>query len=738
MIDHMLGRPSSKSRRLQVLAVISFWSAYLYRHGPPGARAFSKLLSRRLTAWQTVVVTMLYLYAARNFSALVGLASPEPMANMYDATFFRATWVLTALDAGFWTAMRIRSKWLRDIASIVFSVFYLFATESADEKVRKVRGMLTVEHLRVSWNKSTTPYISFSQGLLRPRFTRWPPRQVRIQRPSASDYRDPVDAWLFYDGPLADLAYHDRVILDIPGGGFVAMNPRCNDDKLFAWAAKSGLPILSLDYKKAPEFPYPYALNECLDVYTTLTQSRGRCIGMSGKKQPRIIITGDSAGGNLAVACTLMILETRLPQFRRSAARADLPPPEGLVCFYPCLDTNIGNWMSDEQMSLIRDRNMRTVNKPIVRRKSQQYDDLVGTPHHSDVEDDAVVTPPEDRGEYESTTAAAAATTAAKTATAPKLSDLPTKPDSALHAGPMKTRLATASMISYFNDRVLTPEMMRSIIILYVGPHNRPDFSTDYLLSPVLAPDALLAEFPKTYFMTGERDPLVDDTVIFAGKLRRAKVAASAAALRRGMYDDDGLTDEQRLQKLGLAEVMLIPGTSHGFMQFPSVYPPAWKHLDRSAQWFDQLYAHNDEIREMRRGRSGRRNDARTSTGGAAGAVPVPTAGPVGEATGINGTVHPHPDTPAESSGDEDRPLEMTKVSRGGNVTENGTGRKGNLGGGGADEPTRAGGLSVNRRPGGMVRNKTLSKLSSEEDLLSRRMNGLAGGLTGAGSGHDE
>jgi hypothetical protein len=31
MIDHLLGRPSVKSRRLQVLAVLAFWSAYLVR-----------------------------------------------------------------------------------------------------------------------------------------------------------------------------------------------------------------------------------------------------------------------------------------------------------------------------------------------------------------------------------------------------------------------------------------------------------------------------------------------------------------------------------------------------------------------------------------------------------------------------------------------------------------------------------------------------------------------------------
>lgn len=32
MIDHVLGRPSVKSRRLQVLAVLAFWSAYIFRY----------------------------------------------------------------------------------------------------------------------------------------------------------------------------------------------------------------------------------------------------------------------------------------------------------------------------------------------------------------------------------------------------------------------------------------------------------------------------------------------------------------------------------------------------------------------------------------------------------------------------------------------------------------------------------------------------------------------------------
>ncbi|KAK2022006.1 alpha/beta-hydrolase [Colletotrichum zoysiae] len=728
MIDHVLGRPSVKSRRLQVLAVLAFWSAYLFRgpsHGPPVLRFLSKLTTKRLTAWQTVVITMIYLYAARHFSTLVGLASPEPMANMYDATYFRATWILTALDAGFWTAMKIRAKWLRDLASIVFSVFYMVAAEKADEKVRKVRGMLTVEHLRVSWDKGTTPYLSFFQNLMRPRFSRWPPRAIRIPRPAGSDYKEPVSAWLYLDGPLTDLAHHNRIVLDIPGGGFVAMDPRCNDDKLFAWASKTGLPVLSLDYKKAPEFPYPYALNECFDVYTTLIRSKGRCIGMSGRETPKIVITGDSAGGNLATATTLMIVERTSVPMRRYSSTGDLPLPDGLVLFYPALDMNIGNWMSDDQMSLMKDRRLRSTNQPIIRRKSMQYNDLVGTPHHSDDEEDSSTKQSTELTIKEAEIASQMALASphpeyshgGPQGPSPNMqfltADAKRKQSTSHHSEPLRTRLAMSSMISYFNDRVLTPEMMRAMIILYIGPHNRPDFSKDYLLSPVLTPDSLLARFPKVYFLTGERDPLVDDTVIFSARLRKVKEAMFDQA--RSERSDHGDGVESVFNPKDVAEVMLIPGISHGFMQFPTVYPPAWKHFERSAEWITEIFASADAVRE-REGRGRRR---------AAG----------GHLT--NGNTEGRHHLRAESSGDEDRPLEisMTRANRKNTLTKEPQAMdesesivdKGE--GGGKKRNGRARGASKSS-------GASLVKLKSTDDLLGRRMQGLAGGLTGVG-GHE-
>lgn len=64
------------------------------------------------------------------------LAAPEPLANLYSPDFYRATWVTTAVDTGFATAQSIQPKFLRDIMSIVFFIYYLFYAREADEKVR--------------------------------------------------------------------------------------------------------------------------------------------------------------------------------------------------------------------------------------------------------------------------------------------------------------------------------------------------------------------------------------------------------------------------------------------------------------------------------------------------------------------------------------------------------------------------------------------------------------------------
>ena len=603
--------------------------------------------------------------------------------------------------------MRIRAQWARNLCSILFSSYYLICAEQADEKVRKVRSVVTVDHLRVSWNKTTTPYLAFFTKLMRPRFTRFSPRAIRIPRPSESSYTEPIHAWLYFDGPLSALRKHSKIVLNIPGGGFVAMSPRTHDDALFAWAGRTGLPVLSVDYKKAPEYPYPFALNECFDVYSMLMSSRGRCIGLSGDRKPRVVISGDSAGGNLAADVVLMALQSNSDDWN---AESELVAPDALVLIYPSLDFNIGNWMTDEQMALIRDRDSRPTNKRILRRKTSEYGKLTpNTPLPSDGEEDAPSPPKLKIDEAQKfseadSDAQAPGSTRKQAATTPP-TPLP------------KTRLATPSLLSYVSDRVLTPEMMRAMIILYIGPHTRPDFSTEYLLSPVLAPEQLLSRFPKTYFLTGERDPLVDDTVIMAGRIRAAKRAIwnerdelgtlSSQERKRGWREDDHV------------EVCLVEGVSHGFIQMAPLYHEAWKYIFKIGEWYESAFTKADARTALKIEANGtaqvRRNfQERTDAD---------------EALPNEHRERHHKRTGTSSSGEDDRPLEMSNSIKSKKTSANPKeAASHDLDFFTFNPPaTPAEGLARDH-PMGHVRSVT--SLASEEDLLGRRMKGLVGGLT--------
>ncbi|RMY45477.1 hypothetical protein D0863_16036 [Hortaea werneckii] len=771
MIDHVLGRPSTRFRKYQVFTVVLLWSLYLYRgdrHGPKPLRGLSQYLSKRLTTWRSIVVFCLTWYVSRNFARVVGLESPEPLANLYTRSYFRATWVTTALDAGFWTAMHLRPKWLKDLASVIFTLYYLVCAEQADEMVRKVRGGLTLQHLRVSWDKPNTPCIAAVTKLLRPKKCRLrsEPVRLRIHRPKESSYQDAIHAWLYYDGPISDLKYHDKVVLDIPGGGFVAMDPRCHDDKLLTWAARTGLPVLALDYRKAPEYPYPYALNECYDAYHTLITSRGRCIGMSGAAEPKIVVSGDSAGGNLAVGLILMLLQNSPhASYVPGVKGRSLPLPEALVCIYPALDMNISNWMTDEQMALIKAPERRGTNQAVLRHKSDDYKRLTpDTPHGSDeflngqAASSTALRRTVSRSakllESEPTTASPISTTDADTphtsaahtvdttATKPSHS-LPTRPQ------PLRTRLAMSSMISYFNDRILSPEMLRAMIILYIGPYNRPDFATDFLLSPLLAPENLLAYFPKVYLLTGERDPLVDDTVIFAGRLRQAKLQRFQERQELGL-----LPASERFDERHHVEVTLIPGISHGFLQFVSVFPDGWKHIAQCSRWMKRAFQEAEAGRE----RDSPVADPLAAAGEEpAGSVAVSVnATPMEEEerrTGndyfdwVQGARRTHQHRSRAGSSDlEDRPLEMGLLSmtarKGKHASgghDSGSSRRGKegrsaaaSGRGQVKKPSAMNGFSSGRRSPITTR-KSLVRLASTEDLMSRRMHGLTSGMMGDG-----
>lgn len=78
-------------------------------------------------------------------------------------------------------------------------------------------------------------------------------RKVLLPRPKSSKHSKPISALLFFARPEAELQTCTELILDFPGGGFISMGPDCHEERLRRWAKRTGKPVLSVDYGKAPE-----------------------------------------------------------------------------------------------------------------------------------------------------------------------------------------------------------------------------------------------------------------------------------------------------------------------------------------------------------------------------------------------------------------------------------------------------------------------------------------------------
>lgn len=93
-------------------------------------------------------------------------------------------------------------------------------------------------------------------------------------------------------------------VLYLHGGGFTIMLPETTAKLSKHLAVGAGALVVGPDYRLAPEAPYPAALDDCVAVYRWLREHAAD----AGGDPERIIIAGDSAGGNLAAAATLRLI----------------------------------------------------------------------------------------------------------------------------------------------------------------------------------------------------------------------------------------------------------------------------------------------------------------------------------------------------------------------------------------------------------------------------------------------
>jgi acetyl esterase/lipase len=100
--------------------------------------------------------------------------------------------------------------------------------------------------------------------------------------------------WLLPSG-----AARDRAILFVHGGGYVACTPQTHRPLTTALAKDSGVPVFAVDYRLAPEHPFPAALDDVLAAYDMLVTS--------GIPPNGIVLAGDSAGGGLVLSAAIAL-----------------------------------------------------------------------------------------------------------------------------------------------------------------------------------------------------------------------------------------------------------------------------------------------------------------------------------------------------------------------------------------------------------------------------------------------
>ncbi|CAM5285152.1 alpha/beta hydrolase [Streptomyces coeruleorubidus] len=112
------------------------------------------------------------------------------------------------------------------------------------------------------------------------------------------------------------------VIYHVHGGGMVIGNSRVGVDVPLAWAQALDAVVVSVEYRLAPEHPYPAPIE---DVYAGLLWTADHAAEL-GADPERIVIAGASAGGGLCAALALLTRDRKGPQ------------PIGQVLMCPMLD----------------------------------------------------------------------------------------------------------------------------------------------------------------------------------------------------------------------------------------------------------------------------------------------------------------------------------------------------------------------------------------------------------------
>ncbi|TRY96378.1 hypothetical protein DNTS_029313 [Danionella cerebrum] len=276
------------------------------------------------------------------------------------------------------------------------------------------------------------------------------------------------------------------LIIHFHGGGF---------NYLKSWSKDLNVPILSVDYSLAPEAPFPRALEECFYAYCWALKN----CHLLGSTAERVCLVGDSAGGNLCITVSMRAIShgVRVPDGIVAAYPATLlttdaspsrlltviDPLLPLSVLYKCIDAYAGTSCQSVQQAPQVDT-LAALGQDTVKMLSDF---------------------------------AQGATNWFQTLIDPK---------SPASTGATSSNGLTPSNSVEKPDRVHdypeNYEPLRSSSLVDIKTPSTPIMKNPFV-SPLLAPESLLKGLPPVHIVASALDALLDDSVMFAKKLRNMK-----------------------------------------------------------------------------------------------------------------------------------------------------------------------------------------------------------------------
>eukprot|EP01088_Endostelium_zonatum_P001001 TRINITY_DN1127_c0_g1_i2.p1 TRINITY_DN1127_c0_g1~~TRINITY_DN1127_c0_g1_i2.p1 ORF type:complete len:405 (+),score=87.55 TRINITY_DN1127_c0_g1_i2:42-1256(+) len=264
------------------------------------------------------------------------LETGEELYERYTPGFKKAIRLAVSLQAGIVTTnsiipsslMQQRSVFtnvvhlIHFMMMIFFLAFYCFFFTAAKKKMSNVYANGDFNQFRSLWQFHSSNQIL--QKIVKKRCN------LKVEQVITTSKLPGVKIYIFANKELSK-CQPDKVLLHIHGGGFVASSPM----EYFSFCAHlakklSDIVVVSIDYRKAPEYRFPRGFLDCYNSYLWLKENfSSQVLGLpktnSSPPDVKIALLGDSAGGNLVVAVTLKLIAENLSL------------PAGLVAIYPAL-----------------------------------------------------------------------------------------------------------------------------------------------------------------------------------------------------------------------------------------------------------------------------------------------------------------------------------------------------------------------------------------------------------------